>query len=77
MNSEKVMELLSNELAAALQELEKTSMLEQRVQLSTIVKNLSESLSIFSAIPSSGFQADDISEDDELEINSLLDEKLG
>ncbi len=47
MEPEKLMENLSNELAATLKALAKAKTAEEKVQLSIVVKNLSESLGIF------------------------------
>lgn len=47
MEPEKLMENLSNELAATLKALSKAKTAEEKVQLSIVVKNLSESLGIF------------------------------
>lgn len=47
MEPEKLMENLSNELAATLKALAKAKTVEEKVQLSIVVKNLSESLGIF------------------------------
>ena len=76
MDSDKIIESISKELESASKEIQKTNELEKKVQLSIVIKNLSESLSVFSSMPCSGYQADDISEEDEFEINSALDEKL-
>jgi len=77
MDSEKIVDLLSKELVSATEEMSKTEVLEQKVQLSKLIVNLTETLNVFSSMPGAGFQATDINEDDEIEINDLLDEKLG
>ena len=74
MDYQKFIESLENNLTRTLDEITEAKTLEEKVQLSTIIKNLSNSLSIFSTIPGSGYQADDIDEDDEAEINDAIDD---
>lgn len=76
MELDKITEALSKEIVSALEEIQKTDVLDQKVQLSTVIRNLSEALNVHSSIPCGGFQLMDVNEDDEMEINSLLDEKL-
>ncbi len=76
-DSQKIIDLLSTELVAAAEEMPKTEALEKKLQLSKLVKNLTDSLNVLSSMPCGGFQAIDISEEDAMEIDDLLDEQLG
>lgn len=63
MEPEKLMENLSNELAAALKALAKAKTVEEKVQLSIVVKNLSESLGIFLRMVSDMMPFEDYEDD--------------
>ena len=75
MDSEKIIESIYEKLTTTLTEFENAKTLEERVQQSMIIKNLSKALSVFYAMPGS-YQAGDFSDDDEDEITSAIDDAL-
>ncbi|THB75044.1 MAG: hypothetical protein D6B25_12635 [Desulfobulbaceae bacterium] len=75
MDTNAIIDDLSNQLTAAITALEKASDTEEKVKQSVIVKNLSKSLNVFLTMPV-GYQADDVNEDDESEINDAIEGKF-
>lgn len=75
MGSKKIIEAMTKELSLALIALEKAQAVEEKVQQSIIVKNLSQALAVFFSMPGD-FQAGEIDKDDEAEIDDLFEGKF-
>lgn len=75
MDTNRIIELIDGKLTATLEEMGKAQKLDDQVKQSQVVKNLSEALQVFLSMPC-GYQPNDISEDDEAEITTALDDKL-
>jgi hypothetical protein len=75
MDTNTIIDDLSNQLTSAINALDKASDTEEKVKQSVIINNLSRSLSVFLSMPC-GYQANDINEDDESEINDAIDNKF-
>ena len=75
MDSNTILKQLSKHLTTAITTLEKANDTEEKVKQSVIIKNLSKSMSVFLSMPC-GYQADDIDEEDEAEINDAIENKF-
>ena len=75
MDTEKIIESICEKLLKTLDSFESSKNLEDQVKQSMIIRNLSKSLGVFYEMPGA-YQANDISEDDEDEINNAIDDAL-